>query len=245
MAPEGLLTNGNAPRGGSRAVKRASATRRLRGRPRLRSRGAQASPDSVELMVDFNHALSLAEAWSAASDRLRGIAWIEGPIRQRLPEDAQKHSPQHPDAVQIGENFRCRARHESSPRARATDTIRADRRRSAAGNAPQAPGGPRVPMSRIFFPGRHTPARGDATCHFLSTWTGPSASSPTLAIEDERCDSGSSWNRSGLGRECSEAYRWPEGRARRAQARPGRGRRDCTCRTRIERGVIRSARRRR
>jgi len=45
-------------------------------------------PRHVELMVDFNQALSSRGPGARPSDRLEGIAWIEEPIRHDDFEDA-------------------------------------------------------------------------------------------------------------------------------------------------------------
>jgi len=63
-------------------------------------------PDSVELMVDFNQALSVAEALERgrALDS-EGIAWIEEPIRHDDFRGCAELARELATPVQIGENF--------------------------------------------------------------------------------------------------------------------------------------------
>jgi len=63
-------------------------------------------PDAVELMVDFNQALSLAEALERgrAIDS-EGVAWIEEPIRHDDYRGAARLAAHLATPIQIGENF--------------------------------------------------------------------------------------------------------------------------------------------
>jgi len=148
-------------------------------------------PDSVELMVDFNQALSLAEALERgrAIDS-EGIAWIEEPIRHDDFRGCAELARELRTPVQIGENFSLPEQMAEALAAKACDLVMPDLERiggvtgwrCAAGLAAERG----VPMSSHLFP--ETSAHLLAvtpTCHFLEyvDWASAILAEP-LAIED-------------------------------------------------------------
>jgi len=148
-------------------------------------------PDSVELMVDFNQALSLPEALERgrAIDS-EGIAWIEEPIRHDDFRGCAELARELRTPVQIGENFSLPEQMAEALAAKACDLVMPDLERiggvtgwrRAAGLAAERG----VPMSSHLFP--ETSAHLLAvtpTCHFLEyvDWASAILAEP-LAIED-------------------------------------------------------------
>ena len=164
-------------------------------------------PDAIELMVDFNQALSLAEALERgrAIDS-EGIAWIEEPIRHDDYRGCAELARELATPVQIGENFSLPEQMAEALEAGACDCVMPDLeriggvtgwQRAASLAAERA-----VPMSSHLFPeaSAHllavTPTR-----HFLEyvDWAEAILAEP-LAIEDgaavipDRPGTGVSWD---------------------------------------------------
>ena len=164
-------------------------------------------PDAIELMVDFNQALSLAEALERgrAIDS-EGIAWIEEPIRHGDYRGCAELARELATPVQIGENFSLPEQMAEALEAGACDCVMPDLeriggvtgwQRAASLAAERA-----VPMSSHLFPeaSAHllavTPTR-----HFLEyvDWAEAILAEP-LAIEDgaavipDRPGTGVSWD---------------------------------------------------
>jgi mandelate racemase len=208
MAPEAAADEAaRLLEGGFRAVK-------LRlGNPTLRADLAAVRavrkrlPGSVELMVDFNQALSVAEALERgrAIDG-EGIAWIEEPIRHDDFRGCAELARAIATPVQIGENFSLPGQMAAALDARASDLVMPDLeriggvtgwRRAAALAAEH-----RLPMSSHLFP--ETSAHLLAvtpTCHYLEyvDWAAPILAEPLRIVDGEavipdRPGSGVSWN---------------------------------------------------
>jgi len=148
-------------------------------------------PDSVELMVDFNQALSLAEALERgrAIDS-EGIAWIEEPIRHDDFRGCAELARELRTPVQIGENFSLPEQMAEALAAKACDLVMPDLERiggvtgwqRAASLAAER----KLPMSSHLFP--ETSAHLLAvtpTCHYLEyvDWAAAILAEP-LRIED-------------------------------------------------------------
>jgi len=151
----------------------------------------QRLPDAVELMVDFNQALSLPEALERgrAIDS-EGIAWIEEPIRHDDFRGCAELARALATPVQIGENFSLPEQMAEALTAKACDLVMPDLERiggvtgwqRAAGLAAERG----VPMSSHLFP--ETSAHLLAvtpTCHYLEyvDWAGAILAEP-LRIEE-------------------------------------------------------------
>jgi mandelate racemase len=148
-------------------------------------------PDAIELMVDFNQALSLAEALERgrALDA-EGIAWIEEPIRHDDFRGAAEIARELATPIQIGENFSLPEQMAEALAAKACDFVMPDLERiggvtgwqRAAALAAER----KVPMSSHLFP--ETSAHLLAltpTCHYLEyvDWADAILAEP-LKIED-------------------------------------------------------------
>jgi len=148
-------------------------------------------PDSVELMVDFNQALSLAEALERgrAIDS-EGLFWIEEPIRHDDFRGCAALAQALATPVQIGENFSLPEQMAEALAAKACDLVMPDLERiggvtgwrRAASLAAER----KLPMSSHLFP--ETSAHLLAltpTCHYLEyvDWASAILAEP-LAIED-------------------------------------------------------------
>ncbi len=148
-------------------------------------------PDGVELMVDFNQALSLAEALERgrAIDS-EGIAWIEEPIRHDDFRGCAELVQALATPVQIGENFSLPEQMAEAVAAKACDFVMPDLeriggvtgwRRAASLAAERA-----IPMSSHLFPeaSAHLLAV-TPTCHYLEyvDWADAILAEP-LAIVD-------------------------------------------------------------
>jgi len=164
-------------------------------------------PDSVELMVDFNQALSLAEALERgrAIDS-EGLFWIEEPIRHDDFRGCAALAQALATPVQIGENFSLPEQMAEALAAKACDLVMPDLERiggvtgwrRAASLAAER----KLPMSSHLFP--ETSAHLLAltpTCHYLEyvDWASAILAEP-LAIEDgaavipDRPGTGVSWD---------------------------------------------------
>ena len=164
-------------------------------------------PDSVELMVDFNQALSLAEALERgrAIDS-EGIAWIEEPIRHDDFRGCAELARALATPIQIGENFSLPEQMAEAVAARACDFVMPDLERiggvtgwqRAASLAAER----KLPMSSHLFP--ETSAHLLAvtpTCHYLEyvDWASAILVEPLKiaqgeAVIPDRPGSGVSWD---------------------------------------------------
>ncbi len=164
-------------------------------------------PDDVKLMVDFNQALSLAEALlrCRAIDG-EGIAWIEEPIRHDDFRGCAELARALATPVQIGENFSLPEQMAEALAAGACDCVMPDLERiggvtgwqRAAGIAAEK----RVPMSSHLFPeaSAHLLAV-TPTCHYLEyvDWANPILAEPLAivggaALIPDRPGSGVAWD---------------------------------------------------
>ena len=164
-------------------------------------------PDDVKLMVDFNQALSLAEAL----ERCRaidgeGIAWIEEPIRHDDFRGCAELARELSTPVQIGENFSLPEQMTEALAMGACDCVMPDLERIGGVTgwlrAAQIASKNSVPMSSHLFPevSAHLLAV-TPTCHFLEyvDWADPILAEP-LAIVDgaavipDRPGSGMVWD---------------------------------------------------
>ena len=138
-------------------------------------------PEGVELMVDYNQALSVEEALERgrALDR-EGIYWIEEPIRHDDYAGAARLARELSTPIQIGENFSQPYALEEALRQEACDYVMPDLERiggvtgwmKAAGIA----GAHNMPLSSHLFPevSSHLLA-ASPTCHWLEyvDWAAP------------------------------------------------------------------------
>jgi mandelate racemase len=164
-------------------------------------------PDRIELMVDYNQALSAADALERgrALDS-EGIAWVEEPIRHDDFRSCAELARELATPVQIGENFSLPEQMAEAIAARACDFVMPDLERiggvtgwqSAAALAVEC----KLPMSSHLFP--ETSAHLLAvtpTCHYLEyvDWADAILEEPLRivggeAVIPDRPGSGVSWN---------------------------------------------------
>jgi len=164
-------------------------------------------PDGVELMVDFNQALSLAEGRERgrALDS-EGIAWIEEPIRHDDFRGCAELAATLATPIQIGENFSLPEQMAEAVAAKACDFVMPDLERiggvtgwlRAAGLAAER----KLPMSSHLFP--ETSAHLLAvtpTCHYLEyvDWAAAILEEPLRIVDGEamipeRPGSGVAWD---------------------------------------------------
>jgi mandelate racemase len=164
-------------------------------------------PPGVELMVDYNQALSVEEALrrGQALDDM-GLAWIEEPIRHDDYRGAARLASELATPIQIGENFSQPHAMEEALAARACDLVMPDLERiggvtgwlCAAGIAKEAG----IGMSSHLFPevSSHLLAV-TPTCHWLEyvDWAGAILEEPGRIVEGEfeipdRPGNGMRWN---------------------------------------------------
>jgi mandelate racemase len=164
-------------------------------------------PDTVELMVDYNQALSVAEALSRGRAlEHEGVAWIEEPIRHDDFRGCAELARELATPVQIGENFSLPEQMSEAILAKACDFVMPDLERiggvsgwlRAAALAQQH----RKPMSSHLFP--ETSAHLLAvtpTCHYLEyvDWASAILEEPLRvesgeAVIPDRPGTGVSWN---------------------------------------------------
>jgi mandelate racemase len=170
-------------------------------------------PEGVELMVDYNQALSVEEALRRghALDS-QGLAWIEEPIRHDDYRGAARLAAELATPIQIGENFSQPHAMEEAIAARACDLVMPDLERiggvtgwlASAGIAKEAG----MKMSSHLFPevSSHLLAV-TATAHWLEyvDWAGAILRQP-LAIRDGEAEiparpgNGMEWDRAAVER---------------------------------------------
>ncbi|HZE10793.1 MAG TPA: enolase C-terminal domain-like protein [Burkholderiales bacterium] len=164
-------------------------------------------PDAVELMVDFNQALSLAEALERgrAIDS-EGIAWIEEPIRHDDFRGCAELAAALATPIQIGENFSLPEQMSEAILAKACDFVMPDLERiggvSGWQRAAALAASSKKPMSSHLFP--ETSAHLLAvtpTCHYLEyvDWADALLEEPLRivggeAVIPDRPGSGLSWD---------------------------------------------------
>jgi mandelate racemase len=208
MAPEAAADEAEQLlEGGFRAVK-------LRlGHPALRADLAAVRavrkrlPDAVELMVDFNQALSIAEALERgrAIDS-EGIAWIEEPIRHDDFRGCAELARELATPVQIGENFSLPEQMAEALAVKACDFVMPDLERIGGvtgwQRAAKIAAERKRPMSSHLFPeaSAHLLAV-TPTCHFLEyvDWAEAVLAEPLriadgAAVIPDRPGTGVSWN---------------------------------------------------
>jgi len=164
-------------------------------------------PDGIELMVDFNQALSAAEALERcrAIDS-EGITWIEEPIRHDDFRSSAALARELTTPVQIGENFSLPEQMAEALEAKACDLVMPDLERiggvtgwrRAASLAAER----KLPMSSHLFP--ETSAHLLAvtpTCHYLEyvDWANAILAEPMKIVDGDavipdRPGSAMSWN---------------------------------------------------
>jgi mandelate racemase len=164
-------------------------------------------PDPIELMVDYNQALSLVEALERGRAlESEGVAWIEEPIRHDDFRSCSELARELATPIQIGENFSLPEQMAEAIAMKACDFVMPDLeriggvtgwRRAAALAAER-----RLPMSSHLFP--ETSAHLLAvtpTCHYLEyvDWAGAILEEPLEiaggeAVIRDRPGTGVSWN---------------------------------------------------
>jgi mandelate racemase len=164
-------------------------------------------PETVELMIDFNQALSLDEALvrGRAIDS-EGIAWIEEPIRHDDFRGSAELARAHATPVQLGENFSLPEQMAEALAVRACDFVMPDLERIGGvtgwQRAAKIAAEQKRPMSSHLFPetSAHllavTPTR-----HYLEyvDWAAPILGEPLKIVDGEavipdRPGTGVSWN---------------------------------------------------
>jgi mandelate racemase len=164
-------------------------------------------PDSVELMVDYNQALSPAEAFERGRAlEHQGIAWIEEPIRHDDFRTCAELADTLATPIQIGENFSLPEQMSDALLARACDFVMPDLERiggvSGWLRASALAANDKKPMSSHLFPetSAHllavTPTR-----HYLEyvDWANPILEEPLEivggeAVIPDRPGNGMKWN---------------------------------------------------
>jgi len=164
-------------------------------------------PAEIELMVDYNQALSPAEALERgrALD-FEGIAWIEEPIRHDDFRSCAGLARELATPVQIGENFSLPEQMEEAITERACDFVMPDLERiggvSGWQRAAALAAGRKLPMSSHLFPevSAHLLAV-TPTCHYLEyvDWADAILEEPLRIVKGEalipdRPGSGVRWN---------------------------------------------------
>ena len=164
-------------------------------------------PDSVELMVDYNQALSLSEALERGRAlEHEGIAWIEEPIRHDDFRNCAVLAETLATPIQIGENFSLPEQMEEALIAKASDFVMPDLERIGGvtgwRRAAILAGVNKKPMSSHLFP--ETSAHLLAvtpTCHYLEyvDWADAILEEPLEIVGGEavirdRPGTGVSWN---------------------------------------------------
>jgi mandelate racemase len=130
-------------------------------------------PDSVELMVDYNQALTFVQALERGRAlESEGVAWIEEPIRHDDFRNCAELAATLATPIQIGENFSLPEQMDEAILARACDFVMPDLERiggvSGWQRAAALAAGSKKPMSSHLFP--ETSAHLLAvtpTCHYL------------------------------------------------------------------------------
>jgi mandelate racemase len=164
-------------------------------------------PETVELMVDFNQALSLDEALvrGRAIDS-EGITWIEEPIRHDAFRGSAELARELATPVQLGENFSLPEQMAEALAVRACDFVMPDLERIGGvtgwQRAAKIAAEQKRPMSSHLFPetSAHllavTPTR-----HYLEyvDWAAPILGEPLKIVDGEavipdRPGTGVSWN---------------------------------------------------
>jgi mandelate racemase len=164
-------------------------------------------PEGIALMVDFNQALSRAEAIrrGRALDG-EGIYWIEEPIRHDDYAGCAAVARELATPVQIGENFSGPQAMAAALAARACDYVMPDLARiggvSGWQHAAGVAAGAGIEMSSHLFPevSAHLLA-ASATCHWLEyvDWAAPILAEPLRIVDgavviSERPGNGIAWN---------------------------------------------------
>ncbi|HET7764705.1 MAG TPA: enolase C-terminal domain-like protein [Burkholderiales bacterium] len=164
-------------------------------------------PDRIELMVDYNQALSFAEALERGRAlESEGVAWIEEPIRHDDFRSCSELARELATPIQIGENFSLPEQMSEALLAKACDFVMPDLERiggvtgwqRAAALAAER----RLPMSSHLFPetSAHLLAV-TSTCHYLEyvDWADAILAEPLKiadgeAVIPDRPGTGVSWN---------------------------------------------------
>ena len=165
-------------------------------------------PDSVELMVDYNQALTATEAFERGRDlEHEGIAWIEEPIRHDDFRNCAELAGTLATPILIGENFSLPEQMLEAIAADASDFVMPDLERIGGVTgwlraAALAAGIRKLPMSSHLFP--ETSAHLLAvtpTCHYLEyvDWANPILEEPLEivggeAVIPDRPGNGMRWN---------------------------------------------------
>jgi mandelate racemase len=164
-------------------------------------------PDSVELMVDYNQALTFVQAVERgrALDS-EGIAWIEEPIRHDDFRNCGELAATLSTPIQIGENFSLPEQMQEAILAEACDFVMPDLERiggvSGWLRAMVLAAGGKLPMSSHLFPeaSAHLLAI-TPTCHYLEyvDWASAILVEPLQiaqgeAVIPDRPGSGVSWD---------------------------------------------------
>jgi mandelate racemase len=170
-------------------------------------------PEGVKLMVDFNQALSVAEA--IRRGRVldgEGLYWIEEPIRHDDFRGCAEVARELATPVQIGENFSLPEQMNEALAANACDLVMPDLERIGGvtgwQRAAQFAAAKGVRMSSHLFPeaSAHLLAV-TPTCHFLEyvDWASPILAEPPLVVGGalqipDRPGTGIAWNEDAVAR---------------------------------------------
>ena len=164
-------------------------------------------PDSVDLMVDYNQALTFVQAHERGRMLdAEGIAWIEEPIRHDDFRHCAKLAQTLVTPIQLGENFSLPEQMAEALEAKACDLVMPDLERIGGvtgwQRAALLASGSKKPMSSHLFP--ETSAHLLAwtpTCHYLEyvDWAEAILEQPLRIVDGEavipdRPGSGVSWN---------------------------------------------------
>ena len=164
-------------------------------------------PDDVKLMVDFNQALSVAEALRRCrAIDAEGITWIEEPIRHDDFRGCAELARELATPVQIGENFSLPEQMEEALAAKACDLVMPDLERIGGvtgwQRAASIAAEKNIPMSSHLFPeaSAHLLAV-TPSCHYLEyvDWANAILAEPLAivggaAIIPDRPGSGVIWD---------------------------------------------------
>jgi mandelate racemase len=173
----------------------------------------RAVPDEIAVMVDYNQALTVAEALrrGRALDQ-EGIYWIEEPIRHDDYHGAATLTRELVTPIQIGENFSGPAAMAAALAAGASDYVMPDLERIGGVTGWRAAAGLAathgIEMSSHLFPEVSAQLlAATPTCHWLEyvDWANAILEEPLrivdgFAVPPDRPGSGLSWNRAAVER---------------------------------------------
>jgi mandelate racemase len=165
-------------------------------------------PDGIDIMVDYNQALSVEEAMARgrALDSEGGVYWIEEPIRHDDYAGCAALARELATPIQIGENFSLPSAMEQALAAQACDYVMPDLERIGGVTgwlrAAELASARRIPMSSHLFPEVSTHLlAATPTRHWLEyvDWASVLLQEPLLiengrAVPSTRPGNGLAWN---------------------------------------------------